>query len=105
MCQAGFPALPRSFEPMTEAPFINDCHTWPSSFCQRMSALPSWLKSPVRTTCQAGFPALPRSFEPMTEAPFISDCQTCPSSFCLILCDLDGKVIEGEGTVETTAFS
>jgi ribulose-5-phosphate 4-epimerase/fuculose-1-phosphate aldolase len=23
----------------------------------------------------------------------------------LILCDLDGKVIEGEGTVETTAFS
>ena len=39
---------------MKLVPFITQIAGVPSLFCQRMSALPSPLKSPVPATCQLG---------------------------------------------------
>jgi hypothetical protein len=39
---------------MKLVPFISQITGVPSSFCQRMSALPSPLKSPTPTACQLG---------------------------------------------------
>ena len=36
----------------TVVPFISQIAAWPLSFCHRMSALPSPLKSPAPLTCQ-----------------------------------------------------
>ena len=38
----------------TLVPFISQIAAWPLSFCQRMSSLPSPLKSPAPSTCQLG---------------------------------------------------
>src|SRR3984893_3833015 len=73
------PRLPRVA--MTVVPFISQIAASPLSFCHRMSARPSPLKSPVPLACQLG-PGLPTTAPPITLVPFISQIATEPSSFC-----------------------
>ena len=64
---------------MMLVPFINQIADVPSLFCQRMSALPSPLKSPVPATCQPS-PGFARAPPPMKLVPFISQIARCVSS-------------------------
>src|SRR5262249_51665791 len=62
----------------TVVPLINQITTCPVFvFCQRMSLLPSALKSPVSKMCQ-GLVAEPGEPPPITVVPFNSQITTCP---------------------------
>ena len=69
-------------------PFISDCQTWPSSFCQRMSDLPSPLKSPVAHDVPGRIAGIAEIEGADDWPPFICDSQTWPSSFCQRMSDL-----------------
>src|SRR5438105_15805087 len=86
MCQFG-PGLPMPPPPMTLVPFISQITASPLSFCHRMSALPSPLKSPVALTCQLE-PGLPRLALPSTLVPFSSQITIPPLLFCHSRSDL-----------------
>ena len=72
---------------MMLVPFISQIAGVPSLPCQRMSALPSPLKSPVPTTLQPG-PGVVRAPAPTMLVPFISQIADVPSQragHCVLL--------------------
>src|SRR5437588_35966 len=106
-CQAGPGLAPTTAPPTLLSPFISQTAALPSSFCQRMSAVPLPLKSPaifagreppglcpdaVSSTailmCQAGPGLAPTTALFKTLAPSSSQTAARPSSFCQIMSDL-----------------
>ena len=59
----------------------------PSSFCQRISDLPSSSKSAAAATCHVG-PRLGRAAPPVTVVPSMNQTAGVPSSFCQRISDL-----------------
>src|SRR5438270_614626 len=106
-CQAGPGLAPTTAPPTLLSPFISQTAALPSSFCQRMSAVPLPLKSPAIfadreppglcpdgesstaiLTCQAGPGLAPTTALFKTLAPSSSQTAARPSSFCQIMSDL-----------------
>src|SRR5258706_12132277 len=63
-------------------PFISHTAGVPSTFCQRMSTLPSPLKSPDPTACHVVPGLEPARPPPVSVVPFISQIAVVPSTFC-----------------------
>src|SRR5882762_9888398 len=81
-CQAGPGLTPTLVPPITPVPFISHTAAVPSTFCHRMSALPSPLKSPAPIACQAD-PGLEATFAPAIRLlPFMNHSATVPLLFC-----------------------
>src|SRR5262245_43487845 len=95
-CQAG-PLLRRLAPPNSLVPSMNQMAASPLLFCQRMSALPSPLKSPAATACKVG-PLSRRLAPPASATPFMNQIAgrpllCCQNTVSIWHGDADGRVV------------